>query len=70
MYFIKVILLSIPEGEERVKWELGFALFLSGKMGLASLELGCLKVRMGKNKMGLLFINHKNEIIRSHNFTE
>ena len=40
---------------------LGFALFLSGKMGLASLGLGFLKVGMGKeiNKMGLGCINHK-----------
>ena len=36
---------------------LGFALFLSGKMGLASLELGCLKMGMGKemNEVGLRF---------------
>ena len=27
------------QGEEGVKWELGFALFLSGKIGLALLEL-------------------------------
>ena len=35
------------EGEEGVKWELGFALFLTGKLGLAFLGLGCLKVGMG-----------------------
>ena len=29
---------------------LGFALFLSGKMGLALLGLGCLKVQVGENK--------------------
>ena len=37
----------LSEGEEGVKWELGFALFLTGKLGLAFLELGCLKVGMG-----------------------
>ena len=35
------------EGEEGVKWELGFAPFLTGKLGLAFLGLGCLKVGMG-----------------------
>ena len=38
---------SLLEGEEGVKWELGFALFLTGKLGLAFLGLGYLKVRMG-----------------------
>ena len=32
------------------KMGLGFALFLSGKMGFTLLELECLKVRVGKNK--------------------
>ena len=31
------------------KMGLGFALFFSGKMGLALLVLGCLKVRVGEN---------------------
>ena len=35
------------EGEEGAKWELGFALFLTGKLALAFLGLGCLKVGMG-----------------------
>ena len=34
-------------GEEGVKWELGFVLFLTGKLGLAFLGLGYLKVGMG-----------------------
>ena len=29
------------EGLEGVKWELGFALFSAGKMGLTLLGLGC-----------------------------
>ena len=37
----------VKEGEEGVKWELGFAPFLTGKLGLAFLGLGCLKVGMG-----------------------
>ena len=41
---------AIQEGEEGVKWELGFAFFLNGKLGLAFLGLGCLKVGMG-NKL-------------------
>ena len=44
-------------GEKINKLGQGFALFLSGKMGLASLGWGCLKMGMGKemNKMGLGF---------------
>ena len=38
------------ECEEGVKWELGFALFFSGKMGLALLGLGCLQLRVEKDK--------------------
>ena len=46
------------EGEEGIKWELGFALFLSRKMGLASLGLECLKVGMGKEiRDGPLFLS-------------
>ena len=55
------------EGEERVEWELGFALFLSEKMGLALLGLGYLKAGVGRiNTMGLGYINHKkvNTIMR------
>ena len=32
------------------KMGLGFALFFSGKIGLALMGLGCLKVRVGKNE--------------------
>ena len=41
---------SYQEGEKEVNWELGFALLLSGKMGLALLGLGSLKVRVRKNE--------------------
>ena len=39
------------------KMGLGFALFLSWKMGFTSLRLGCLKMEMGKemNEMGVRF---------------
>ena len=37
-------------GKKWINWELGFALFLSGKMGLALLGMGCLKVGIGKNE--------------------
>ena len=40
----------LKEGEEGEKWELGFTFFLTGKLGLAFLGLGCLKVGIG-NKM-------------------
>ena len=32
---------NLKEGREGVKWELGFALFSAGKMGLTLLGLGC-----------------------------
>ena len=37
-------------GKEINRLGLGFALFSSGKMGLALLGLGCLKVRVGENE--------------------
>ena len=36
--------------QEMNKMGLGFALFLSGKMELALLPLGCLKVQVGRNE--------------------
>ena len=53
----------MSEGEEGVKWELRFALFLTEKLGLAFLGLGCMKVGMRNKilKMGLGYINCKKK---------
>ena len=53
-------------GEKWIKWELGFALILTGKMELVLLGMGCLRCEWGKmNKMGLgfaLFLSGKKAL--------
>jgi hypothetical protein len=44
---------STIEGPEGVKWELGLALFLTGKMGLDALGLGFTNKRTIENGNGI-----------------
>ena len=39
MHALRTYFFSYKEGPEGVKWELGFALFLAGKMGFHALGL-------------------------------
>ena len=51
------LVLSIPsdqkEGREGVKWELGFAHFLAGKMGFHALGLGFINKKTIENGNGI-----------------
>ena len=47
------ILLPIHEGPEGVKWELGFAHFLAGKMGFHALGLRFINKKIIENGNGI-----------------
>ena len=50
-----VIKLTIEEGREGVKWELGFAFFRGWEMGFCALGLGFMKKKPIKMGMGFQF---------------